>query len=158
MIHPGLVIGSVTFIVALGSFLIKPRKDIKWAAGLDRPRWLFFEPAIPFIWTFIFTCGAFSALFVWENDPGSSNTWLLMGLYLLVEILTVAYIPATLRTKNLTVGTILGASGGILGLVLIGAIFPISKTAALLLLPYIIWTPIGTYTTREMMDLNPDAT
>lgn len=143
-------------MVALGSLLIRPR-DIPWAARLDRPKWLFFEPAIPFIWTFIFVSGAISADLVWKQDPGSTQTWFLMGLYLLVQIVTVAYIPATLRLKSLTVGTVLGGVGTILGVVLLFAVQPISEMAALLLVPYLIWTPIGTYTTRRMIDLNPES-
>ena len=49
MIKAWMVIGAVTLIVAFGSFLIRPR-DIPWVARLDRPNWLFFEPAIPLIW------------------------------------------------------------------------------------------------------------
>lgn len=154
--EPWLVIGGVTLLVAFGVFLTRPR-DLPWAKRLDRPRWLFFEPAIPFIWTVIFICGAWSAVKVWKQDPGSPNTWLLMGLYLLLEVVTVAYIPATLRTRNLEVGTILGGLGVILGIVLALLVGQISHSAALLLLPYILWSPIGTYTTRRMMDLNPDA-
>lgn len=151
-----MVIGSVTFLVALGSSLFRPR-DIPWVKRLDRPRWLFFEPAIPFIWTVIFICGAISAVFVWEKDPGSLKTWSLMVGYLIVEIVTVAYIPATLRSRSLTVGKVLGAMGLISAVVLTLAILPISGMAALLLLPYLLWTPIGTYTTSQMIDLNPDA-
>lgn len=156
MIESWMVIGGVTFLVALGSSLIRPR-DIPWAKHLDRPNWLFFEPAIPFIWTAIFSCGAISAVLIWEKEPGSLKTWLLMGFYLLVEIITVAYIPATLRLRSLNVGKVLGALGLILGVLLTLSILPISGLAALLLLPYIIWTPIGTYTTGRMIDLNPDA-
>lgn len=151
-----MVIGSVTFLVALGSSLFRPR-DIPWVKHLDRPRWLFFEPAIPFIWTVIFICGAISAVFVWEQDPGSLKTWSLMVGYLIVEIVTVAYIPATLRSRSLTVGKVLGAIGLISAVLLTLAILPISGMAALLLVPYLIWTPIGTYTTSQMIDLNPDA-
>lgn len=151
-----MVIGSVTFLVALGSSLFRPR-DIPWVKHLDRPRWLFFEPAIPFIWTVIFICGAISAVFVWEKDPGSLKTWSLMVGYLIVEIVTVAYIPATLRSRSLTVGKVLGAIGLISAVLLTLAILPISGMAALLLVPYLIWTPIGTYTTSQMIDLNPDA-
>ncbi len=151
-----MVIGSVTFLVALGSSLFRPR-DIPWVKRLDRPRWLFFEPAIPFIWTVIFICGAISAVFVWEKDPGSLKTWSLMVGYLIVEIVTVAYIPATLRSRSLTVGKVLGSMGLISAVLLTLAILPISRMAALLLVPYLIWTPIGTYTTNQMIDLNPDA-
>ena len=151
-----MIIGGVTFSVAMGTLFFKLR-DINWAVKLQRPDWMFFEPAIPFIWTVIFSCGAASATFVWEQEPGSLKTWLLMALYLLLEIVTVAYIPATLRAKSLKVGTILGGAGEILGVVMTLAVLPISQTAGLLLLPYVIWGAIGTYTTWEMIDLNPEA-
>ena len=156
MFDSSWVIGGITFLVALGSALLRPR-DLKWGKRLERPKWLFFEPAIPFIWTIVFFSGAASALIIWEQEPGSLKTWLLMGWYLVLEIVTVAYIPATLRFRSLTVGTVLGATGLILGIILALTVFPMSQSAALFLLPYIIWTPIGTYTTREMIDLNPDA-
>jgi translocator protein len=156
MLKSWMVIGAITFLVALGSALFKPR-DLPWAKRLDRPNWLFFEPAIPVIWTIIFSCGAGSAITVWEKDPGSLKTWLLMGFYLLLELVTVAYIPVTLRMRSLSVGKALGGLGVILGIVLTLTVWPISGWAALLLLPYLIWSPIGTYTTREMIELNPDA-
>lgn len=156
MIKSWMVIAGITLLVAFGGFLIRPR-DISWVKRLDRPNWLFFEPAIPLIWNVIFACGAWSAIIIWEKDPGSPKTWLLMGLYLLLEIVTVAYIPATLRLRSLTVGTVLGGTGVILGVLLTFAVWPISNLAAFLLLPYLIWSPIGTYTTREMIDLNPNA-
>ncbi|MEG4196965.1 tryptophan-rich sensory protein [Microcoleus sp. Pol12A5] len=156
MIQSWIIIGGVTFSVAMGTLFFKLR-DINWAVKLQRPDWMFFEPAIPLIWTVIFACGAGSATFVWEQEPGSLKTWLLMALYLLLEIVTVAYIPATLRAKSLKVGTILGGAGEILGFVLAFVVLPISQTAALLLLPYVIWGAIGTYTTWEMIQLNPEA-
>lgn len=156
MIQPWMVIATVTLVISLGTFLFRPR-DISWAKRLDRPQWLFFEPAIPIIWTFIFVCGAGSANLVWNQDPNSLKTWLLMGLYLLVEVLTVSYIPATLRTRSLAVGTFLGGSGFLLGVTLTFLVWPISQGAGLLLLPYLLWSPIGTYTTGQMIDLNPEA-
>ncbi|MBD0301365.1 MAG: TspO/MBR family protein [Tolypothrix sp. T3-bin4] len=154
MIPSWVIIGAVTFLVALGSFFITPR-DVKWFANLSRPRWLVFEPLIPIIWTVIFICGAASAYIVWEKNPGGIITWLLMALYLLVEIITVAYIPTMLRFRSLKVGEVLGLIGLISGVVLAICVLPISLMAALLLLPYLVWTPIGTYTTDELKELNP---
>jgi tryptophan-rich sensory protein len=68
-----IIISSITLVVAFGSFLFRPR-DLPWAKHLDRPKWLFFEPAIPLIWTVIFACGAVSAILVWQQDPGSLKT------------------------------------------------------------------------------------
>lgn len=156
MLNSWLIIGGVTTLVAFGSFLLRPR-DIPWAAKLDRPRWLFFEPAIPFIWMIAFFCGAWSAGLIWQQAPGTPQTWLRMGLYLLVEIVTVAYIPVTLRSRSLAIGTILGGLGVVLAGVLAVLIGTRSIQAALLLLPYLLWSPVGTYTTRRMIDLNPEA-
>lgn len=156
MLQPWMVISGITLLVAFGSFFIRPR-DIPWATHLDRPNWLFFEPAIPFIWMIIFASGAASAILVWYHDPGSPKTWLLMLLYLLVEVVTVAYIPATLRLRSLEVGTVLGAMGLLLGVGLTLVVWQFSHLAAFLLFPYILWSPIGTYTTRRMIDLNPEA-
>ena len=156
MIKSWMVIAAVTLLVAFGSLFFKPR-DLVWGAYLKRPKWLVFEPAIPIIWTIVFVCGTKSAIRIWENDPDSLKTWLFMGGYLLLEIATVAYVPATLRLRSLKAGTILGAIGLILGVLLTLAVWPISGQAALLLLPYVIWSAIGTNATSEMIEENPDA-
>jgi tryptophan-rich sensory protein len=157
MIKSWMVIGAIALLVALAANFITP-SDRKWFKRLRRPNWLFFEAAIPFIWTVIFICGAWSAYIVWEKDPGSSRTWLMMGFYLLLEIVTIAYTPVMFRLRSLKVGTIIGGTGAIIGILLTLAVLQISGWAALLLLPYVIWSPIGTYTTWEMMRLNPSDT
>ena len=43
-----MIIGGVTFSVAFGTLLFKLR-DINWAVKLQRPDWMFFEPAMPLI-------------------------------------------------------------------------------------------------------------
>ena len=152
MIRSWMVIGGVTLLVALGANIITP-KDVKWFKRLRRPSWLTFEAAIPIIWTIVFICGAWSAYIVWEN----TKNWYLMGFYLLVEIVIIAYNPVMLRTHSLRNGTIIGGTGAILGILLTLTVLPISVWASALLLPYIIWSPIGTYTTWEMIRLNPSA-
>jgi len=150
MIRSWMVIGGVTLLVALAANFITPR-DVQWFKRLRRPRWLTFEPAIPLLWTVVFICGAWSAYIVWE----STRSWLLMGFYLLLEIVTIAYNPAMLRLRSLKIGMIIGGTGAVLGILLTLTVLPISGWAALLLLPYVIWSPIGTYTTWEMIKLNP---
>jgi translocator protein len=154
MIKSWIVIGGVAFLVALAANLITPG-DSQWFKHLQRPRWLTFEKAIPIIWTVIFICGAWSAYIVWENNPGTTNTWLLMGLYLLLEIVTIAYTSVMFRLRSLQAGTIIGGTGFIVGVLLCLAVLRISHWAALLLVPYLLWSPIGTYTTWQMMHLNP---
>ncbi|MCC5636772.1 TspO/MBR family protein [Nostoc sp. CHAB 5844] len=154
MIKSWMVIGGVAILVALGANLIQPR-DRQWFKRLQRPRWLTFEAAIPVIWTVVFICGAWSAYIIWEKNPGTTSTWLLMSLYLILEIAIVAYTPVMFRLRSLQAGTIIGGTGFIIGLILTLAVLPISGWAALLLVPFLLWSPIGTYTTWEMKSLNP---
>lgn len=154
MIKSWMIIAGITFIVALCANFIAP-DDVKWFKRLQRPRWLTFEGLIPVIWTVVFICGVWSAYIVWERNPGTTTTWLLMGLYLLLEIVTIAYTPVMFKTRSLKVGTIIGGTGFVVALLLAFAAFLISLWAGLLLLPYLIWSPIGTYTTWKMAQLNP---
>lgn len=149
-----LVIGLVTLVVAgASSFLSK--QDRRWFKHLRRPKWLTFEKLIPLIWTIVFICGAWSAYIVWEADPGTNRTWLLMAFYLLVEIVIVAYTPVMCKTRSLKVGTIVGGVGFVLGLILALIVLSISGWAFILLLPYLLWSPIGTFVTWKMAKLNP---
>jgi tryptophan-rich sensory protein len=149
-----MVIAGVGFIIALGANFITP-DDRKWFNRLQRPRWLTFEKLIPLIWTVVFVCAGWSAYIVWERNPGTTATWLRMAGYILLEILTIAYTPVMFRLRSLKVGTIIGGAGFIVGLLLILFVLPVSVTAALLLVPYLLWSPIGTYTTWAMAGLNP---
>ncbi|MEG3435661.1 TspO/MBR family protein [Pannus brasiliensis CCIBt3594] len=152
MIPSWLAIGAVTFLIALGGGTLTPR-DVRWFARLRRPSWLTFEALIPVIWTVIYICGAISAYLVWEARP--DNGWPLMLFYLLVEITITAYTPVTCKLRSLQAGTIVGGTGFVLGLILAAFVFPVSTWAGILLLPYLLWSPIGTYTTWKMMELNP---
>ncbi|NJL86963.1 MAG: TspO protein [Leptolyngbyaceae cyanobacterium SM1_1_3] len=158
MIKPWMIIGGVALgIAVLGSAPI-PAAGVKWFRRLQRPSWLTFEKAIPLIWTVVFIGGAWSAYSVWQQAPGSSGTWTLMGAYALLEGVTVAYSTVMLWVKKLTVGLVIGATGLVIALLLAIAVLPLTITAAALLLPYLIWSPIGTYTTWVMMQLNPAET
>ncbi|HBL11841.1 MAG TPA: TspO protein [Cyanobacteria bacterium UBA11162] len=151
-----MAIAIVTLLVgSVGGWLTG--NDIRWFNRQQRPRWLTFESAIPLIWTVIYICAAWSAYIVWESDPGTMKTWQLMALYFLLELVTTAYTPVMCKLQSLKVGTIIGGTGAVLSLILALLVVPISIWAFLLLLPYVIWSPIGTYTTWEMIQLNPES-
>ncbi len=48
-----------------------------------------------------------------------------------------------------------GLTGWLLGGILTLLVASFSLTAAALLVPYLLWSPIGTYVTWEMIRLNP---
>ncbi len=144
-----MVIGGATLAVALLSNIIRP-KDIKWFRRLQRPSWLTFEKLIPVIWTTVFVCGAWSAYIVWEQ----TQSWAWMTGYLLLEVVTASFTPVLLWSHSLKAATYIGGAGFVVALLLALGVSQISVWAGLLLIPYLLWSPIGTYTTWEMDRLN----
>lgn len=150
-----LVIGGVTF--ALAMVLNKlPQSDREWFFNLRRPRWLTFEKLIPVIWIFIFICLIASASIVWDTNPWSKQAWFFMGRYLLVILAIIAYTRVMCKFRSLTVGTIIGGLGFVLGVWLAILVFGVSNLAFWLIIPYLLWSPIGTYVTWAMIGLNPN--
>jgi translocator protein len=154
MIITWLAIAVASFVGGFALNKLFPA-DYKWFMRLRRPRWLTFEGAIPFIWISIFICGITSAAVLWEAQPATANTWLLMAGYGIVEISILAYTPVMTRLRNVRAGAITGAIGFILGLVLTTQVWQISSLAGWLLVPYLLWSPVGTYVTWVMARLNP---
>jgi tryptophan-rich sensory protein len=154
MIATGLLITGVA--IALGFALNRiVNADQKWFFQLRRPDWLTFEQIIPVVWISIFICGIISATYVWHADPHGFRTWLLMAGYGILEIAILSYTQVMCKTRSLTVGTIIGAAGFVIGLILAIFVFPVSRLSFFLLVPFLLWSPFGTYITWEMMWLNP---
>ena len=151
MIPDWLVIGGVTIAIPFICNRFISSKDFRWFKRLRRPDWLTFEWAIPVIWTIVFICGAWSAYNVWK----ANSSWLLMGLYLLVNLSISLYTLVMCKTRSLKIGTIIGGTGFFLGAILALMVLPISTTAFWLLVPYLLWSPVGTFVTWQMMQLNP---
>ncbi|PSN10177.1 TspO protein [filamentous cyanobacterium CCT1] len=145
-----LVIALVGVAIAAGSSLLSSR-DIKWFKQQRRPRWLTFEFAIPFVWTVVFICGGWSAYIVWTQ----TQSWWFMAGYVLLELLIVSYTPVMCKLRNLQVGTAIGGAGFVFGLLLALLVARVDITAFLLLLPYLLWSPVGTLITWQMAQLNP---
>ena len=154
MIKSWLIIGIVAVLVAVGFARLNTPEGYRWFNRQRRPQWLTFEGLIPVIWTVILICGVWSAYNVWEAAPTIAPPWGLMAVYLLLEVSIMLYTPSMFLFRNLRAGTIVGAVGWVIGAMLAILVFPVSTTAALLLIPYLLWSPIGTYVTWVMEGLN----
>ncbi len=154
MIKSWLIIGIVAILIGAGLGRLNSPEGYRWFNRQRRPQWLTFERLIPVIWISIFICCAWSAYIVWETVPGTSLTWGIMAQYMLLEVVIMAYTPAMFLFRNLRAGTIVGGVGWILGVILATCVFPISTTAGILLIPYLLWSPVGTYVTWVMEGLN----
>ncbi|MEB3199039.1 MAG: tryptophan-rich sensory protein [Synechococcaceae cyanobacterium] len=143
-----VVILLVMVLVALS--LNPSRQQFAWFMRLRRPAWLGFERWIPLIWLLIYACFYASALLAWtaSADPR------LMAAYLLLLLLVQGYTWLICRTRRLANGTAIGFAGWVWGIALAIALLPRASTAALLLVPYLLGSPVGALVSWQMQRLN----
>ncbi len=137
-------------MVAVASLLNPSRQDFAWFLQQRRPAWLSFERLIPVIWITIYACFYGSALLGWM----ASRSFALMGGYLGLLVLVQSYTLVIGRTRSLRNGTLVGMAGWIWGVALCITVAPLGTAAWLLLVPYLLWSPIGTLVTWQMQRLN----
>ena len=152
MINPGMVDALLLLVVmvAVVATLNPSRADFSWFMRLRRPGWLTFERWIPLIWLLIYGCFYASALLIWAT---SRSLQLLAG-YALLLVLVQTYTLVICRSRSLRNGTVLAMTGWVWGVTLSIAIAPHSRLAWLLMIPYLLWSPVGTLVTWQMQRLN----
>jgi translocator protein len=149
-----MVIGAIVVAIAFGMTRLCTPDGYRWFNRQRRPQWLTFEGLIPAIWSLIFIFGAWSAVLTWEATSGNTQGRWLMAGYACVEVLIMAYSPVMFALRSLKVGTFIGGIGWVVGAMLAAGVYPVSTTAVGLLIPYLLWSPIGTYVTWEMWRIN----
>jgi len=137
-------------LVAVVAGLNPSRSQFSWFLQLRRPDWLTFERWIPLIWITIYACFYASALLAWN----ASGSLALLAGYLLLLVLVQSYTWLICRTRRLANGTAVGFAGWVWGVALAVIVLGSSRNAALLLLPYLLWSPVGTLVTWQMQRLN----
>ena len=137
-------------MAAVVALLTPSRDDWRWFLQLRRPGWLTFERWIPLIWSAIYACFYASALLAWNGGAGPAR----MVGYALLLVLVQSYTWLIGRTRRLASGTAAGFTGWLVGVALALATAPVSALAALLLLPFLLWSPVGTFVTWRMQRLN----
>lgn len=143
---------SILLVMLVLLLALNPkRQEFGWFLKLRRPRWLTFERWIPLIWLLIYACFYASALLCWQ----ASCSLALMAGYLLLLTLVQSYTLVICRSRRLRYGTLIGLLGWIWGVVLVVPVSAAAPTAGLLLLPYLLWSPVGTWVTWQMEALNP---
>ena len=142
---------SILLVMVIVGIALNPSAtEFSWFLRLRRPAWLTFERWIPLIWLAIYTCFYGSALLAWQGGGSSS----LMAGYLLLLVLVQSYTLVICRSRSLASGTWIGFAGWVWGIALTLVVAQHSFGAWLLLLPYLIWSPVGTFVTWQMQKLN----
>ncbi|QPN63993.1 TspO/MBR family protein [Synechococcus sp. CBW1004] len=142
---------SILIVMVVVTVTLNPgREQFAWFMRLRRPAWLRFERLIPLIWISIYACFYLSALLSWN----ASRSLGLMAAYLVLLLLVQSYTWVICRSRRLAYGTALGFSGWLWGMALTVWVLSRSGAAAALLIPYLLWSPVGTLVTWQMQRLN----
>lgn len=147
------VFASVCFAASfLGSAFTQPNLD--WYAGLMKPSFTPPNRVFPVAWTILFAMMAISAWLVWrrdadEGDKRTALTW--FGIQLAINVLW-SFAFFFMQSPPFGLGVILT----LLVAIVITIVFfdRVSRAAALLLVPYVLWVGFATALNFSIWVLN----
>jgi translocator protein len=125
-----------------------------WYRSLTQPDWAPPEIAFGIIWTIMFTLTAISGVTAWRDSPDDQSTGTMIGLFAFNGFLNILWSFLFFRLQRPDFAVI---EVGFLWLsiaILVAILRRYSKTAALLLLPYLIWVTIAAILNYEVVRLN----
>lgn len=152
MLHPLLVSGAVALFLAVGGGLLT---DVgPWYHGLRKPTlnppdWLF-GPA----WTLILAAWAVSAAYAWKHAGGPADQRAIIILFAVSAVCHFAWSPLFFKAKrpDWALGEVMFLWASVLALVI--GLWPISRRASALIVPYLFWVSFATWLNREIVRLN----
>ena len=140
------------FVSILGSWITK--RGMEWYDTINLPSFTPPGSYIGAIWTVIFILATISALIVWNKMPHEGNFWWIIALFLINAGLNVFWSYLFFGRHMLNAAFI---EAGLLDLSVIGLmilIWPVSRLASALLIPYAAWTAFATYLSYIIWSLN----
>lgn len=138
-------------VAAIGGMLttLGPWYDALKRPSLQPPDWAF-GPA----WTLILALAALSAVIAWRDAPGAAMRYAVVALFLVNGALNVLWnvFFFTQRRPDRALVEVAFLWLSILAPIL--TFWPFSRTAALLLAPYLLWVGFASYLNYEIVRLN----
>jgi len=154
-ISPASVIVTIAAVVGVamfGSYFTGMNRD--WYHRLAFPTWKPPDWAIPVAWNIIFVLSAVSIILIWNVRPRTGLTYWTMGAFVLNAVINVAW-SALFFGNRLILPAVFDAGLLFLSVLLIMVLaWPISRIAALLLIPYAGWVAFATALTWAIYQLN----
>jgi tryptophan-rich sensory protein len=144
---------GLNFAAAASGAVFQPGE---WYRGLRKPTWNPPDWLFPIAWAALYLMIAIAGWLVWRA-AGFSGAALALSLYVLQLALNAAWSWVFFGLKRM--GWAL-AECGALWLAIAATILafaPISGTAALLMLPYLVWVSFAAFLNFTLLRLNPEA-
>lgn len=148
-----ITIPLMTILVAgVGSWLTSSGMD--WYGTINLPEWTPAGSVIGAVWTTIFILTTLSALIVWSRANRNRRFWWIIVIFLINAFLNVFW--SFLFFSQHLIGPAIWEAGlldaSVIALIIL--IWPISRLASILLVPYAGWVAFATYLTYTVWLLN----
>jgi translocator protein len=125
-----------------------------WYPTLVKPS---FTPSgfyIGLIWIILFTLMGISLFLIWRETPSNQSAKMALYFFAAQLIVNVLWSVAFFGMRSPISGLVVIAFLWVLILMTIIKFWPINRTAALLLIPYIVWVSIAAYLNYSIWMLN----
>jgi tryptophan-rich sensory protein len=110
---------------------------------------------IGLIWIVLFTLMGISLFLIWRETPSNPAARIALYFFAVQLIVNVLWSVAFFGMRSPISGLVVIAFLWVLILITIIKFWPINGTAALLLIPYIVWVSIAAYLNFSIWRLNP---
>jgi len=154
MIKPNyIIIPLITILVSLiGSFVTS--RGMNWYKTINLPEITPPGQLIGTVWIILFILATISALIVWNTAQKTNNFKLIIALFVINAFLNVLWSSIFFGAHWIGPAIIEAGLLGLSVILLIIYIWPVSKLAAGLLIPYAGWVAFATYLTYTIWSLN----
>jgi benzodiazapine receptor len=126
-----------------------------WYPTLVKPSFTPPGSYIGLIWIVLFTLMGISLFLIWRMAPSNPKARIALYLFAAQFVVNVLWNVAFFGMRSPLSGLIVIGILWILILITMIKFWPINKTAALLLIPYIVWISIAAYLNYLLWMLNP---
>lgn len=125
-----------------------------WYYGLRKPAWTPPPVAFPIVWTVIFALAAVAGVAAWRAAPTPRQSDTVIGLFALNGFLNVFWslLFFRLQRPDWALAELLLLAASIVAMILYCGRF--SRTAALLLVPYLLWVWVAGWLNWQVVRLN----
>ena len=126
-----------------------------WYEALNKPSWNPPPSAFGLIWTIVFALIVFAGVTAWRATPNRSAAEMLIGLFSLNGFFNTMWTVLffQLRRPDWAMAELVVFWLSIVALIVVFGRY--SRTAALLLMPYLIWVTIAGVLNWQIIQLNP---
>ncbi len=144
---------AICFAAAMTGAFFQPGK---WYEALEKPPWTPPNWVFPLVWTVLYGMIAAAGWIIWRTAPGDAVT-LPIAVWGVQILFNAAWSPVFFGLRRMDLGMVVvtGMWLSILGCIVV--FWPISATAALLMVPYLVWVTIASALNWSVWRRNPDA-